>query len=352
MKYSEETLFILTACECDINGKNAISGHKGFSNSDFYKFASAHDFNRFQVECEKKIDDINTFYRVKDDIKKILDKDYDENCDDEHVLEKDKFKALMALSESADGIISAFDNEFPQIYHTVKKDADKPFLLFYKGDVSLLKNLQKNVAVIGLLNPEKNIIERETFVVKKLVDGRMNIVSGLAKGCDTIAHEVCLENNGKTIAILPSPLAQIYPAENRELAEAIVDTGGLLISEYYKKPASKFESTKRFIDRDRLQAMFSKAIFLSASYSEGMGDSGSRHAMGKAEEYSLFRAMLYDEDFDKNNPQFGLNKGYHAAKKVHVMTQAVLDEMIKYTIRRCEPRVNQNIKQEQLTFGL
>jgi Predicted Rossmann fold nucleotide-binding protein involved in DNA uptake len=347
MKYTEKTLFVLSICEFSINGKNAISGHRDFSNADFYKLASMRDFNKFQIECEKKINDIDKFYRLKDDIKRILDQNYDDNCDYEPVLEKDKYNALRALTESADGVISAFDHEFPQIYTTVKKDTDKPYLLFYKGDISLLKNIEKNIAVIGLLNPENNIIARETIAVRKLVECGMNIVSGLARGCDTIAHRVCLEANGKTIAILPSTLAQIFPAENRELACEIVDSGGLLVSEYYKKPASRFESTKRFIDRDRLQAMFSKAILLSASYNEGKGDSGSRHAMGKAEEYSLFRAMLYDENSDKDNLQFGLNKSYHDAQSAHVMTQSVLNEMIKYTVDHYESNIKHDWAQEQ-----
>ncbi len=348
MKYTDEAAFLLAICEYNINGKNGVSGHKEFSNSDFYKFASVHDFNKFQIECEKRISDIDKFYKIKDEIKRILDRDYDDVYDYEPILEKDKSKALMDLSESADGIISAFDNEFPQIFHTVKKDVDKPYLLFYKGDISLLENIQRNVAVIGLLNPEGNIVERESVAVRKLVEAGMNIVSGLAKGCDTVAHRACLEAYGKTIAILPSPLAQIFPAENRELACEIADNGGLLVSEYYKKPASKFEATKRFIDRDRLQAMFSKAILLSASYSEGKGDSGSRHAMGKAEEYGLFRTMLYDENADKDNPQFGLNRGYHAAKKVNVLSQAVLNQMVKFTITSNKACVKQQEKPTQL----
>ena len=351
MKYTDETLFVLAVSEYSSGTKNLISGHSGFSNTDFCKLAPTNDYGKFQSICEKKIGETEPFYRLKDDIQRILDRDFDDSCDYKPALSESTCKSLIALSDVADGVISVFDSEFPQIYSTVKKDGDKPYLLFYKGDISLLEDLQKNVAVIGLLNPDPNIVEREAVVVKKLVECGMNIVSGLAKGCDTIAHQVCLAGHGKTIAILPSPLAQIFPADNRELAEEIVDNGGLLISEYYKKPASKFEATKRFIDRDRLQAMFSKAIFLAASYSEGMGDSGSRHAMGKAEEYTLFRAMLYDENSDKNNPQFGLNKGYHLAKKVSIMTPATLDEMIRYTIK-CSPKKQATYaEQKQLMLG-
>ena len=350
MKYTDEALFVLAISEYTKNNKNIISGHKDFSNVDFCKFALGNNFSTFQSNCEKKIEDINHFYKFKDDIKMIIDADCDDGYNYKPILSEDKCKALVALSKFADGIISTFDSEFPQIYPSVKKEADKPYLLFYKGDISLLKDLSKNVAVIGLLTPDQNIVERETVVVKKLVERGMNIVSGLAKGCDTIAHKVCLEANGKTIAILPSPLAQIFPSENRGLASEIVDNGGLLISEYYKKPTSRFESTKRFIDRDRLQAMFSKAILLSASYSEGMGDSGSRHAMGKAEEYSLFRTMLYDERIDKDNPQFGLNRNYYIAKKINVMTQSILDEMIQYNVNYEKRYMVKSNEQKQLRF--
>lgn len=332
MRYTDETLFVFAISEYTENNKNVISGHKDFSNVDFCKFAIGNDFSKFQNNCERKIKDLNHFYQFKDDIKTIIDAGFDENCDFNPIFREGNSKELMTLSKFSDGIISTFDNEFPKIYSSVKKDADKPYLLFYKGDLSLLEDLSRNVAVIGLLTPDENIIEREEVVVKKLVERGMNIVSGLAKGCDTIAHKACLEANGKTIAILPSPLSQIYPAENRELASEIVDNGGLLLTEYYKKPVSRFDSTKRFIDRDRLQAMFSKAILLSASYAEGMGDSGSRHAMGKAEEYSLFRAMLYDEKIDSNNPMFGLNKQYHATRKANVLTSNVLEKMINYSV--------------------
>lgn len=348
MKYTDETLFTMAICEYEINGKNAISNRKHFSNSDFYRFSPSVNFKEFHSACIKRIIDIDNFYFFKNIIKKILDKDYDSNYEYDFMLEEDRFRSLIALSNSIDGIISPFDYEFPHIYSTVKKNADKPFLLFYKGNISLLRNLQNNVAVIGLLNPDKNIADREYVVVKKLVERGMNIISGLAKGCDTIAHKACIESNGKTIAILPSPLSHIYPSENRELAQKIVSSGGLLISEYYKKPENKFESTKRFIARDRLQAMFSKAILLSASYSEGVGDSGSRHAMAKAEEYSLFRAMLYNESSDCDNPQFGLNREYHKRRSANIMTQSILNEMVKYTVKSN----NSDTKQENNQYLL
>lgn len=220
----------------------------------------------------------------------------------------EKLSTDLDVQNSLDGIICAYDDGFPVINRKVKNNGEKPYLLFYKGELSLLSDLNKNIAVIGLIDPDDEIAKREIEVVNRLVDSDFIIVSGLAMGCDTIAHKTCLEVNGKTIAILPSQLGKIYPAKNRKFAEEVVNKGGLLISEYYKEPFSRSESINRFIERDRLQAMFSKAIILIASYRKGEGDSGSRHAMEAARKYEIERFALYNSKTDEDNNRFGLNK--------------------------------------------
>lgn len=81
------------------------------------------------------------------------------------------------------------------------------------------------------------------------------IVSSLALGCDSIAHQQAIASKGKTIAILPGPLNDIMPAKNKNLAEDIVSNGGLLISEYLTASKSKMELNGRYQERDRLQAL-------------------------------------------------------------------------------------------------
>lgn len=218
------------------------------------------------------------------------------------------------------GIICAYDDDFPIININVKKASEKPFLLFYKGDLSLLHDLNRNVAVVGLVDPGDNIIEREKKIVSMLVEDDNVIVSGLALGCDTIAHKVCLEKGGKTIAVLPSTLEKIYPAANYKLAEDIIEKGGLLISEYYREPATKYEAIKRFVERDRLQAMFAKAVILIASYRKGEGDSGSRHAMEAAVRYGIDRYVMYDGNIDEDDRMFGLNKDLLDKNEAKILT--------------------------------
>ena len=181
------------------------------------------------------------------------------------------------LEEKGINIISVFDENFPST-NVKLKNSERPFFFAYRGDITLLNNVDKNVAVIGVLTPTNEIVEREQKVVKSLIEKGYNIVSGLAKGCDTVAHSESVKNNAKTIAFLPSTIENIYPKENIGLANEIVKNDGLIITEYVSELKNKYENVKRFIERDRLQALYSKAVVLISSFRKGEGDSGSRHA--------------------------------------------------------------------------
>lgn len=260
------------------------------------------------------------------------------------------------------GLISPVDNDYPfligksgdriEVGYTTKRDEFKtrvpnrkyaPHFLLYRGDISLLnkENFSKNIAVIGILNPTDEIIEREKKIVREIVKRGGNIVSGLALGCDSVAHKECLASGGKTIAVLPSALDNILPKENNELANEIVSKGGLLITEYYNEPIDRFESSARYIERDRLQAYFSSSIVLTASYrhpdkngpqylKDGTKrDSGSRHAMKIAGENDRKRYVLYNEKTDSKNEMFDLNRDLLKDKNnpAKILTSTSIDEM-------------------------
>jgi len=225
---------------------------------------------------------------------------------------KKKSSLRRILSESVDaidGVVAIGDDDFPTHRGSVK-NSERPIFLFYKGDLSLLSAKSNNIAVIGLLNPTQEIEAVERKLVSGLVENGAVIVSGLALGCDSIAHLQTLDSNGKTVAILPSPLKDIMPAKNKDLAKDIVASGGLLISEYLTAPKSKMELSGRYQERDRLQALFSNLIVLSASYAKNNlgNDSGSRLAMSYAKDYSIPRAVIYDQELHLSNPMFDLNR--------------------------------------------
>lgn len=218
-------------------------------------------------------------------------------------------RILTGSSGAIDGVVAIGDDDFPPHRGSVK-NSERPVFIFYRGDLSLLSQNSKNVAVIGLLTPSQEIEAIERKLVSDLVANGVVIVSGLALGCDSIAHLQTLESKGKTVAILPSPLNDIMPSKNRDLASDIVANGGLLISEYLTAPKSKMELNGRYQDRDRLQALFSNSIVLAASYAKNdLGnDSGARLAMGYAKDYSIPRAVIYDHELHLNNPMFDLNR--------------------------------------------
>ena len=112
--------------------------------------------------------------------------------------------AINQLGDCVDGLVAIGDIDFPSMRGNVNS-ADKPFALFYKGDISLLHKDNLNIAVIGVLNPDEKIELTERIVTAEIIKHNATIVSGLALGCDSIAHKTALEKGAKTIAILPSP---------------------------------------------------------------------------------------------------------------------------------------------------
>jgi DNA processing protein len=217
---------------------------------------------------------------------------------------------LKRLEGRMDGVVAVGDDNFPQ-YRGNVKNSEQPVFLCYRGDITLLRAGYTNIAVIGTVQPDEGIKTIEQAVVSELVKKGVAIISGLALGCDTIAHEQALESNGKTIAVLPSPLDNILPPSNKELADTIVRKKGLLITEYVDNPRSKQELSGRYQERDRLQALFSDGIILSASCAKNSSgnDSGSRLAMNYALDYSIPRAVIYDgSETNQHNQKYDLNR--------------------------------------------
>ena len=246
--------------------------------------------------------------RGNEDINNLLD--LLETHEHEFMQKREKIEeSINKIGNCVDGLIAIGDPMFPYLRGKVKS-VDKPFAIFYRGDICLLNKESLNIAVIGVLNPDDKVELAEKMVTSEILKYNATIVSGLALGCDTIAHRTALEQKGKTIAILPGSLDNIIPKENAELAEHIVQNGGLLISEYYESPKSHNDMISRFVVRDRLQAMLSDAVLLAASYApNNMGnDCGSRHAMEKAKIYGVKRGVIYNDNKHHDNPMYDLNR--------------------------------------------
>ena len=155
--------------------------------------------------------------------------------------------------------ITILDDEYPE---QLKNCWCPPIVLFYHGNISLLKELSHAVAVIGTRKPTKY----GAWATKRIVSGIDKdavIVSGLAKGIDAIAHAQCLEDKGKTIAVLGSGINYCYPEENKELYDAIIKGKGLIISEYPDKTAP---SPENYPFRNRLINALSLGVLVTEAF--------------------------------------------------------------------------------------
>ncbi|CAM4257606.1 DNA-protecting protein DprA [Erysipelothrix inopinata] len=146
-----------------------------------------------------------------------------------------------------------------------------PVILFYKGSIERLRS-HPSIAIVGTREPSnygKEITKRYADYVAK---NNINVISGLAKGIDSIAHESTIQAGGYTAAILAQGLnTAIYPKENNELAERILANNGALISEYMP---GLMPSRNTFVERDRIQSGTSDGVLVI----EAAKKSGTMHA--------------------------------------------------------------------------
>lgn len=120
------------------------------------------------------------------------------------------------------------DLDYPDL---LKEIPDSPMILFYKGNIELLRAKYK-LAVVGSRKCTMTGKANLANIIKEFADTELCIVSGLAAGIDTTAHQTALDNNIATIAVLGSGLNNIYPYKNKKLYENIIAEGGLVLSEY------------------------------------------------------------------------------------------------------------------------
>lgn len=146
------------------------------------------------------------------------------------------------------------------------KNIEKPpRQLYYKGNIELLK--KPIISVIGSRSCSKNGSELAFKFAAELAQQGIVIASGMAKGIDTAAHNGALQAGGKTIAVLGNGFENIFPKENQNLYEEIIQKGGLVLTEYPPETKSKSEY---FLERNRIVSGIAIGILvIEAQYRSG-----------------------------------------------------------------------------------
>lgn len=167
----------------------------------------------------------------------------------------DKARAEIELCKKLNiHVIGICDEMYPK---RLKRIPDAPVLIYAKGNLNCL-NDQKLVAIVGTRKPSEYGSTCSHLFGKNFAERGIVVVSGLAKGIDTLAHKGCIEVNGKTIAVLAQGLdTPIYPKENRPLADKIIAAGGCLLSEYGLGVRGR---PNYFVERNRIQSGVSDGV--------------------------------------------------------------------------------------------
>lgn len=147
-------------------------------------------------------------------------------------------------------------------------------ILYAKGNTELIRC--PGIAFVGTRTPTGQGTAAGYRMVRKAARlSKMVIISGLALGCDAIAHRAALDEGVPTIAVLPCAIDTVRPSSNRGLAEEILQNGGCLVSEYAPgTPTAKW----MFVKRDALIADIADAVIVIEN---GTGN-GTMHTVKEA----------------------------------------------------------------------
>lgn len=167
-------------------------------------------------------------------------------------------------------IIIKYQDNYPKSFLNLD---DAPIMFFAQGNIMALQT--NSAAIIGTRNVSPLGYKIGVRFGEFLTEHEYTTISGLAEGCDTAGHIGTLNKNGITIAVLPTPINNIYPKSNAKLKDEIISSGGCVISEY---PIGSSVSKSNFIERDRLQCGLASGIIAVETGIHG----GSMHAINGA----------------------------------------------------------------------
>lgn len=168
-------------------------------------------------------------------------------------------KALKELTQENINFITWHDPAYPDLLREI---SSPPYVLFYRGSLGLLNKIsQLGLAIVG---PRKNSPYATKIIntfMPDLIAAKIIVVSGLALGVDTLAHQAALKEVGLTTAVLGTGLAStvLYPPENIYLAKEIIKKNGLLLSEF---PPFTPARPQNFPQRNRLISGLCRATLI------------------------------------------------------------------------------------------
>jgi DNA protecting protein DprA len=219
------------------------------------------------------------------------------------------------LSGEGIGLIFPGQSEFPD---NLKNIPDAPAWLFVQGELSNLHS--KSVAIVGTRKPTEDGIFLTRYLVAALAHSPYPTVSGLALGIDQVVHVESIRYSIPTIAVLGTGINGNYPKGSEGVRQAIIDSGGTIVTEYL---LGQSYSAENFVRRNRLQAALCNTLFPV----EWKIKSGTAHTVEFASKYNKKIANLFLPNTYHLRPELEFSVSTYGAVACEVpeMTNLILE---------------------------
>jgi len=224
----------------------------------------------------------------------------------------DPAKELEKVAAFGAKIVSQANPEYPE---SLRELHDAPILLYVWGDPTVLASSQ--LGVVGTRKPSHYAAECAKKLSYQLAYAGITVTSGLARGVDALAHQAAIAARGRTVAVLGSGLNNLYPPENRELAEKIAITGAV-VSEY---PMDTKPDPRQFPMRNRIISGLSFGLLVV----EAGTKSGSLISASQATEQGR-SVYAVPGRIDQPNA-LGSNRLIQQGAKLVMSAQDILDDL-------------------------
>lgn len=187
----------------------------------------------------------------------------------ERDLFNDDFLKVKEFLKSKSGFSIAIHGDF-QYPHKLREAKYPLELFYYKGEIGLLEG--KCISIVGSRQCTEDGIKRTRKLVIELVKRKFVIVSGIARGIDTVALQTAIKENGQVVGVIGTPIDQYYPPENKTLQDTIAHKY-LLISQvpFYRYSVEPFVSKKNYFPQrnETMSALSEATIIIEASDTSG-----------------------------------------------------------------------------------
>lgn len=174
------------------------------------------------------------------------------------------------------GIMSRDDFIYPD---SLRDIADPPPLLFYRGDPDC--TMGRCITIVGSRKPSPSAVEATLKIASGLASYGVCVVSGMAMGIDSAAHRGCMDGGMPTIGVMACGLDVNYPSENKKLREAVLASGGLLLSEY---PPGVHALQWHFPIRNRILSGLSRGVIMVEAKIRSGSMTTVQHALDQGRE--------------------------------------------------------------------